>query len=183
LEWRGKARVIAYVHLVLTSLVLLLVIFLTVGAGVLTAAHLENPDLASNAHHYGDDDLDSQETQDAKAILAMGAVGLWVVVAVFAIIAFVELYAAIKLLKATDLVREYSEAWNHAATWRNITVVFFVLQVAGCLMSARFLSLVIAVLIRGTFLYIVHKFMAELDYRRCPLQVPNMVTVVNHNKC
>jgi len=181
LEWRGKARVIAYVHLVLTSLVLLLVIFLTVGAGILTAAHLEDPDLASNVdHYYGDD---SGETRDAKAFIPIGAVGLWLVVAVCAIIVFVELYAAIKLLKATDLVREYSEAWNHAATWRNITVVFFVFQVGFCLMSGRFLSLAITVLIRGTFLYIVHKFMAELDSRRCPLVVPNMITVVNHNKC
>jgi len=184
LQWRKKARVVAYLDLVLSSLGLLVMMFAAVGAGILTTAHLEDPDLARKAQLYDGDGgvagLDSQENEDAKALLSMGAIVLWVIVGVGTIFIFVQLYAAIKLLKATDLVREFSEAWNHAATWRNITVVFLVLQIGGGLISGRFISLMVSILLRGTMLYIVRQFMAELDYRRCPLEIPNMVTVIKN---
>jgi len=88
LQWRGRARIVAYVDLVLTSLGLLIVLLMTIGAGFLTA-HLNNSGDNSRAYYLDhDDDSNSRDDQDAQAIMAMGAVGLWIFVAVVALLTF-----------------------------------------------------------------------------------------------
>jgi len=185
LQYRGKARVVAYVDLILTSMALLVVILLAIFAGAFTAV-ASNPDLITKLENRQAQDSEISESEKidpatTKEILVTSAWIMWIAVAVAAVLTAIQLWAAVKLLNATDVGRQLHEALSKAATWRNVTVVFLIFQIAGGLIAGRYLSTVIGVVIRGIFLFIVHKFMSEVNSRltMSAMSGPTGVTVKN----
>jgi len=181
LQWRRRARIVAYVDLILTSMALLMVILATIGVGVFTAV-VNNPEFLNKQANGTDSDSDSspEEIDPAvKEVLAMSTWVLWVVVALAAVFTFIQLWASIKLLNGTDVGREFHEALKRAAIWRNVTIVFLVFSVCSYLFTGSYVSLALSILIRGIFLYIVHKFMLEVNYHltTATMSGPTVVTV------
>jgi len=163
LRWRGKARVVGYVDLILTSMGLVFVLLCTVFAGALTAAA---------ATDQGSGEIDPES---AKIL----AIVMWIAVAVAAILTGIQLWAAVKLLNATQVGLELHEALSNAATWRNVTVVFLIFQIVGGLSMGDIVGTVIGVVMRGIFLYVVYEFMSEVEssLTMSSMSGPTVVTV------
>jgi len=182
LEWRGKARVVAYVDLVLTSMALLVVILLVVLAGAFTAV-ANDPEIINRIekNQHGGEGEPATFDPAAKEFLVTSAWIIWILVALAAILTAIQLWAAVKLLNATDVGRQLHEALGKAATWRNVTVVFLIFQICGLVLMRSYISGVIGVVIRGIFLYIVHKFMSEVNTRLATSSFPGpTVVTVKH---
>jgi len=180
-QYRGKARVVAYVDLILTSMALLVVVLLVVFAGAFTAV-ANNPDLINKYEEGQGRDSESEKIDPAaREVLVTSAWIIWIAVAFAAIFTGIQLWAAVKLLNATDLGSQLQESLSKAATWRNVTVVFLIFQIAGGLVAGRYYSMVLGILVRGLFLYIVHKFMSEVNSRLTmgAMPGPTVVTVKN----
>jgi len=153
LKYRKSARVVAYLDLILTSMSLLVVIVLAIIAGGATVV------LAKGAAKI-DGEVSLTEKQ-AKQLSAF-TIGLWVGVVISAILTFVELWAAIKLMNATDIGQDYDEAHRKCSTWRTVCIIFLCLSILGGILIANYISIAIDLLFRGAFLVVVCQFMTEL---------------------
>jgi len=178
LKWRGRARIVAYVDLILSSMALLMVIIATIGASIFTVV-VNDPDFKKRLDGEGDDPDSPKIDPQVKEALATSAWVLWICVALLAVFTFVQLWAAVKLMNGTDVGRDYHDAMSRAATWRNVTVVFLIFQLCGSLVTGTYISLAFGTFMRGIFLFVVLKFMQEINLRLTPppRYGPTMVTV------
>jgi len=187
LEWRGKARVVAYVDLVLSSIVLLGVILFVVFACAFTDVVNNLEMIIDTIRHSQRQDVVFKIDPAVKNIFAMGTWIVWLIVLGLAIYTFFQMWAAVSLLKATDVGSQDHEALGKAAIWRNVTVALLILdliKVCGPLFIGFYISgifWILCIVVWGIFLYIVQKFMSELQSRltMTSFSDPTVVTMKN----
>jgi hypothetical protein len=159
-EWRRKAKAVAIIDMVLSGMSLLAVIVVAVFAGAATAV------VASNKITDPETGKSIEIPDEAKATVGVGLVVMWILVAIMALLTVLELWAAIKLLDGTEIGREPGEAHRSCATWRNVCIVFTVLGFIGNACIGSYIVMVICLLIRGIFLFVVFSYMGELETAR-----------------
>jgi hypothetical protein len=170
-KWRGCAKAVAVIDLILLGMGLWCVIVLGLTAGVFTAvppAEIINiiPGLEKTVI-----------PDSAKEMMGIIGIVLWVFFGILALYTIIILWAAIKLLNGTEMGREPDKAHGLCATWRNCWTVFLILESIGMLFNFyRYFPLmnllwpimvvaVVGLLIRLLFLVVVWNFMAELKER------------------
>jgi len=159
-QWRGKAKVVAYLDLIFTSMELFVVLVLAFMAGVFTAGvasvqALDKVQIDPNGPPIVISD-------DAKNVMAVGVGLVWFIVGITALISIIELWAAIQLMNATEIGRDHLESHRMCSTWRNVCIFVLLISIGLNVVNRSYIWLAITLLIRAAYLYIVHNFMEEL---------------------
>lgn len=87
---------------------------------------------------------------------------MWIGVLVLLLITAVNLWASYQLIKATVKGRDLNEALKFSKFWMIITFIFLVLNVLSSIIMGYYIPLVVHLLIRLLFIYIVYRFINEL---------------------
>jgi len=166
---RKFARVVAIMDMILTSLGLCVPIILFLFASVAT-----------------DETTKAASTEEEQSQWQTLAVVFWILFAVALLFAILQLWAAIKLLNATQIGKEPLEAAKMARVWRGVCIVFTVFVAFGIVGSMQrgdntgAAIKIVQVLLRCIAIYIVHLFIVSAEHvaaTSLPSRMPLGLTV------
>ncbi|CAL8122721.1 unnamed protein product [Orchesella dallaii] len=157
-RYRSKARLVAIVDLILSSMSLCICLILLLGAVLVST---------SNNSPQSEDDSGNRTPGQDEAAKRMLVTFVWVLVVFCSVTTVIQILAAIKLLNASQLGKDPVGALKLCTFWRHVCVVFTCLLVFSVFMprmdSSTSVFTVIQIGVRISAIYVVTKFMRELE--------------------
>jgi len=174
---RRNARVVGYVDLVLTSMMLwfpVVMFFVAVGFTTLSASPKLQQDLVKEVNKknqgsslFVDEQRPTVSAKDVQDATTATSVIMWIAFVILVLIIGIQIAAAVKLINATQIGKQPAEAARLARYWRTVTWVFtvvsIVLAIFQAIMPLIFIGYVIEIALRFVALYIVQQFITEAD--------------------
>jgi len=164
LQFRSRAKIVAVVDLILTSLFLWVAFFLFLGAVAITMVATGQiteigGKTTTSSGAFDDDRLTNLRSMDPTALTTI-AVGIWIFVAIFVATVVLEMVAAIKLINATQIGADPLDAIKKATFWRNVTIIVTVMAIVQLFGRGSFLIL-ICIVLKVLGICIVNNFIKE----------------------
>jgi len=162
---RRNARVVGYVDLVLTVMMLWIPIVMFIAAVALTAM-ATNPNLQQDVVKEMNEQQQNSggEVQDATTA---AIIIVWILFAIMVLFIGIQITAAVKLINATQIGKQPGEAARLARCWRLVTWIFTVCSILSAifqpLTTLTLITYIVEIVLRFVALYIVQQFIAEAD--------------------
>ncbi|KAG4072698.1 hypothetical protein HA402_001810 [Bradysia odoriphaga] len=155
-EWRIYAKTVAIIDLIFVVMHLMVSLSKIFFAGAFTIAI-------------------SERSEDAHQPVGVEVIEwtLWFNVTIHVIQTGVGLWAAVQLIKATELGRESKDAYKRSQSWQIVGFVFIVFYVIDIFIVRKYVWAFVDVLVQVIFMYIVFRFMREVqaDFITTPHQI------------
>jgi len=170
LQFRSKAKLVAVIDLILTSLFLWVAFALFLGTlaitmiatGQLTVPEDEFGGKTTSSGTFDDDGLNKLRNMDRTTLTTI-AVAMWIFFAIFVATVVLQMVAAIKLINATQIGADPVEAIKKATFWRNVTIIFTVMAIVRLLFGRGSFLILISIFMKFVGIWIVNNFIKEVQ--------------------
>jgi len=171
LQFRSKAKVVAVVDLIVTSLFLWLVFVLFLGTLAITmiaTGQISVPEdefgggKATSPGTFDDDGLTKFRNMDRTTLTTI-VVAMWIFFVIFLATVVLEMVAAIKLINATQIGADPVDAIKKATFWRNVTLIFTVMAIVRLLFGRGSILILISIVFKLLGIWIVNNYIKEIQ--------------------